>query len=151
MHVGISIRPIFLPRLTLRSLLHLRTCLWVYPACTLGGTLPCASTPATCLAKVCLRACYRAGIFAPVFEETVVCCRRLIFDFWPPAWPLSFAWLVSAEQTEHTSDQYIAAERIGYTGSFRWSHREFSVSRNIIDDHNGSFVFVISRLCNLYT
>ena len=57
---------------------------------------------------------------------------------------------VSAEQTEHTSDQYIAAERIGYTGGFRWSHREFSVFRNIIDDRNGSFV-LISRLCNLYT
>ena len=58
---------------------------------------------------------------------------------------------VSAEQTEHTSDQYIAAERIGYTGGFRWSHREFSVSRNIIDDHNGSFVPVISLLCNMCT
>ena len=58
---------------------------------------------------------------------------------------------VSAKQTEHTGDQYIAAERIGYAGGFRWSHREFSVSRNIIDDHNGSFLPAISRLCNMCT
>lgn len=41
---------------------------------------------------------------------------------------------VSAEQTEHASHQHIATERIGYTGGFRWSHREFRASRNIIDE-----------------
>lgn len=46
---------------------------------------------------------------------------------------------VHAEQTEHSSHQQIATARIGYIGDFGWSHREFSASRNIINDHDGSF------------